>query len=145
MGLDMYLRARRYVSGWERINTPEESNEWEHLVDFYDMRSFIPDGSPHAYVEFCVAYWRKAHSVHEWFVKNIQDGEDECESFLVEREQLEELRTSCLRQLADMEGVGEDDDNEEGWLFYQLKSTVTQIDKVLKLGSGWDFVYQSSW
>ena len=25
-----------------------------------------------------VAYWRKANAIHDWFVNNVQDGEDDC-------------------------------------------------------------------
>lgn len=26
-----------------------------------------------------VAYWRKANAIHDWFVNNVQDGEDDCQ------------------------------------------------------------------
>ena len=145
MGLDMYLRSRKYISGWKRVNTEAEMTEWEHFIDFYDLQDFVTESSPHGYIELCVAYWRKAHTVHEWFVRNVQGGVDECQPTYVRREQLEELRTECLRQLVDLSGVDQDAETEEGWLAYQLKNTVAQIDKVLKLGDDWDFIYQSSW
>lgn len=147
MGLDMYLRSRRYFSGWERVNNPEEMNQWEAMLKLYDMREFATDDSPHGYVEFCVAYWRKAHDIHSWFVQHVQGGVDECQAAPVTREQLEELRLECLRQLADTpeeEGRAYGDD-ETDWLRYQLRRTVAQIDKALKLGREWTFVYQSSW
>lgn len=143
MGLDMYLRARRYFSGYSRISTDAEMNEWEHQIDFYDMHDFITDDSPHGYVEFCVAYWRKAHDVHEWFVRNVQGGVDECQPSPVNREQLAELRTECLRKLADMKTI--EGDQEIEWAIFQFSETVKQIDKVLKLGSDWELIYQSSW
>lgn len=156
MGLDMYLRARRYVSGWSRINTPDEQSEWERLIDLYDLAESIPDNSPHAYVEFCVGYWRKANQVHGWFVNVVQGGEDECRPWEVSREHLEQLRTACLRVLADPDEAEEHLPPTEGFFFGsydatsdwyrdQLGDTVTMIDRVLKLPYDWDFVYQSSW
>ena len=145
MGLDMYLRARRYVSGWKRISTDEEKNEWETMLGLFGMENFMTEDSPHGYVEFCVGYWRKAHDVHRWFVQNAQNGVDECQSTEVTREQLEELRTESLRVLADLGGVSPEDDNELGWTAYQYRQTVDQIDKALKLDSGWELIYQASW
>ena len=26
-----------------------------------------------------VGYWRKANEIHNWFVENVQDGEDDCD------------------------------------------------------------------
>ena len=42
-----------------------------------------------------VAYWRKANQIHNWFVKNIQDGNDDCGYYEVSRQQLQELLSVC--------------------------------------------------
>ena len=42
-----------------------------------------------------VAYWRKANAIHGWFVKNVQNGIDECQESVVTREQLNELLLVC--------------------------------------------------
>lgn len=43
-----------------------------------------------------VAYWRKANAIHDWFVNNVQDGEDDCEYHdEVTQEILEELLCVC--------------------------------------------------
>lgn len=41
------------------------------------------------------AYWRKANAIHAWFVENVQNGVDDCGTYLVTREQLEALKTAC--------------------------------------------------
>ena len=42
------------------------------------------------------AYWRKANQIHQWFVKNVQDGVDDCEIHNeVTRDVLEELLDTC--------------------------------------------------
>jgi len=38
-----------------------------------------------------VAEWRKANQIHGWFVKNVQDGKDDCGRYEVEVSQLKEL------------------------------------------------------
>lgn len=43
-----------------------------------------------------VGYWRKANHIHNWFVENIQDGEDDCRYHReVTKEDLEELYDIC--------------------------------------------------
>lgn len=42
-----------------------------------------------------VAYWRKANQIHNWFVENVQDGNDDCGYYEVSRQQLQELLSDC--------------------------------------------------
>lgn len=42
-----------------------------------------------------VAYWRKANQIHRWFVINVQDGNDNCKDYLVNKPELEELLRRC--------------------------------------------------
>ena len=42
-----------------------------------------------------VAYWRKANSIHAWFVDHVQNGVDKCQESPVTREQLNELLSIC--------------------------------------------------
>ena len=64
------------------------------------MADFVDPDTPSGDVKFVVAYWRKANHIHQWFVENVQGGEDECKPHSVSREQLKELREMCLRVLA---------------------------------------------
>ena len=41
-------------------------------------------------------YWRKVNCVHQWFVKNVQGGTDDCGSYDVEVEELMELAKLCM-------------------------------------------------
>ena len=44
-----------------------------------------------------VGYWRKANQIHNWFVENVQDGEDDCNyHHEVTKEMLELLRANCI-------------------------------------------------
>lgn len=43
-----------------------------------------------------VGYWRKANQIHNWFVENVQDGEDDCDyHHEVTKEMLELLKATC--------------------------------------------------
>lgn len=53
-----------------------------------------------------VGYWRKANQIHSWFVKNIQDGQDDCGYHReVTEEDLNELLDICQRVLNSCEMV----------------------------------------
>ena len=41
--------------------------------------------------------WRKANQIHHWFVENVQDGQDDCGSYEVTKEQLETLLELCMK------------------------------------------------
>lgn len=49
------------------------------------------------YEEQEAIYWRKENHIHNWFVNNIQNGEDDCGKYQVTREQLRELIDLCKR------------------------------------------------
>lgn len=92
MGLDMYLEARRFVSGYAHSSVEERK--------IYDtvLKAIGQSGKGDerfVYVNFNVAYWRKANHIHNWFVANVQGGEDDCKSYYVSREKLEELEQLC--------------------------------------------------
>lgn len=44
-----------------------------------------------------IGYWRKANAIHLWFVKNVQEGDDNCGEYPVTKEKLQELRDLCQK------------------------------------------------
>lgn len=50
-------------------------------------------------ITYRIAYWRKANSIHNWFVKECQDGVDECQQTWVSGEKLLELVDLCNKAL----------------------------------------------
>ena len=102
-----------------------------------------------------VIYWRKSNQVHNWFVTNAQDGEDNCQPHSVSREQLEELRDLCRAVLADNDKAEELLPTRPGfffgaidydeWYYYDLQYTVEKIDEVLKDDRYLYFEYCSWW
>lgn len=161
MGLDMYLRASKYVSGvnYGRRDDEffrEENPEFDKLLAFAglekdDIRADLPAGN----VEFTIAYWRKVNSIHQWFVDNCADGEDDCRPVYVPRERLEELRETVREALAERDPdllppqggffFGSTDIDE--WYWKDLEFTLETLDKILSNPKfeGWDFEYQASW
>lgn len=164
MGLDMYLHAKKYVSSDVAIDP--EGNAYEDILAGAGLsRSDLADSAYNSLtVKVQVAYWRKANAIHDWFVKNIQEGVDNCGSYEVSREQLAELSALCDKVLADHDLAQELLPPAEGfffggteldeWYFGSLAETRNAIDKLLnplsplnaKLGwGGWYFEYSSSW
>lgn len=134
MGLDMYLRGRRYISGYDFSggtvpivvvngidgiqdalegdaptitveDSPVERSAYKELVEMFGVGDAVDPDSPSADVEFTIGYWRKANQIHNWFVQNVQGGVDECQEAYCTREQLHELRGICLRVLDSTELV----------------------------------------
>lgn len=97
MGLDMYLYASKYISGWSWQKDQKKNEEYEKLVEFSGVRAH--EGSPHGNLEMCVGYWRKANAIHGWFVREVQDGIDDCKRNYVPREKLIELKKVCQEAL----------------------------------------------
>ena len=95
MGLDMYLSATLEVG---KYGNEEDKETGENIREI--MPEIFRTGNLDSLeVKFEVGYWRKSNHIHAWFVKNCQDGKDECEDSDVERKQLIELRETCERVL----------------------------------------------
>lgn len=141
MGLDMYLTARRFY--WS-------SEEMPPIPD-------APEGYKLDYVIYAVHSWRKANAIHQWFVDNVQDGEDNCQEYYVSREDLRKLREICLAILEKRAAPEEVLPTAEGfffgsteydeWYYSDVKETCGVIAKALVdfPEDKWDFRYSSSW
>jgi len=103
-----------------------------------------------------LAYWRKANAIHRWFVDNVQGGVDDCGSYEVTREQLEDLidltkkaiETRNFEELLPTQGGFFFGTVEyDSWYLENLEETVSQLTKALETA---DFekstvFYCSSW
>lgn len=152
MGLDMYLSASRYVSGYDH-NKEIELERYTAIL----AASRLPRcaSCPSLTVTAHVAYWRKANAIHGWFVDNVQDGEDKCQKSYVSREQLQKLLDACIHAKATKDteklcpregfffGSYEIDDN----YWYDIDDTITQLTAILAdpLLQDCDYEYQASW
>ena len=151
MGLDMYLTRKKYVKNWQ--HTPEEQ---KHNVKISRNGRSI-DSSKVMTIEFEEIYWRKANQIHEWFVKNIQKGIDNCAEYYVSSEQLANLLDDILYSLKNKDHAesvlptskgfffGSDKYDEDYW--HDLQITADELEELLSNNEALedDFYYQSSW
>lgn len=153
MGLDMYLTAR--VSTYRSYG--EQSDADRAALETAAKAIGLPesDNIDGISLEREVGYWRKANQVHAWFVKHVQDGEDECKEHYVSREQLAALRDVCNKVIADVSLAEQLLPTQSGfffggteydeWYLEDLKRTVAIVEKCLALPKTASFYYQSSW
>jgi hypothetical protein len=155
MGLDMYLTARKSISNWTH-SKPDQQALYHSVVRGLDLDSDDLDGDfPVISVEVPVAYWRKAHQIHDWFVENNQDGEDNCAEYYVSRVSLEALHLLCNQVLDKPElapeilplGYSPAVDSYNEWYFEQITNTRDMLRKVLDNPKfvEYDLFYSSSW
>lgn len=164
IGLDQYLYARKSISSIhysrdaEGNYKNEPSKEFNTIIEALDVsRDEIYEEHPSVNIELGVGYWRKANAIHQWFVNNVQDGEDNCRDYYVDRNTLIELRDLCQQVLDNPKDAEELLPTQGGfffgstefdeWYLASLKDTTEILDKVLNNSKfdGWDFQYSSSW
>ena len=71
-----------------------------------------------AEVSVMVGYWRKVNAVHRWFVDNVQDGNDNCGDYYVDRDKLAELLDAC-RTIWEASDLGVPETVENQWGTYE--------------------------
>lgn len=154
MGLDMYLSAEKFVSGYDH-------NKDEKFAKILDIMSVVrEDVENFATVSITVGYWRKANAVHNWFVQNVQGGVDECQRSYVSPSKLMELRNDAKAALdkmneGDSNGAAEiltptagfffGSTSADEWYKRDLEHTIKVIDKCVQKFHGYDIYYQASW
>ena len=153
MGLDQYLYAKKYTSESTIFNKVEIFNQLKETIGT-DV-AFLTKKTPSISVEMKVGYWRKSNQIHQYFVDNCQNGEDDCRISYVGRDKLVELLDLCKQVLADHSQAedllpvqsgfffGNIEYNE--WYYSVLSDTVEILENALKMGDDWEFYYQSSW
>lgn len=148
MGLDMYLFAKRPIRDY--ADESVEVNARGHIGNVIDITSEI-------------AYWRKANHIHGWFVRNVQNGKDDCREYLVERDHISNLLAVCKYSLDNRKKIesGEYENQLEptqgfffgGYLideFYwaDIQKTEEICQQMLSNDDFWKYnrvFYQSSW
>lgn len=78
MGLDMYFTKKYYI--WTKDREKVKITGVKG-VNSRKVKEISEDAG----------YWRKANAIHNWFVQNVQDGEDDCKEYYVSEEQMKEL------------------------------------------------------
>jgi hypothetical protein len=140
MGLDMYLNKRVYVGGEYAHNKVSGAIVMED-------KTTIP-ANKISYITIASAYWRKANHIHKWFVDNVQDGNDDCETYYVPKEKLLELlgvcqnvidtakiETGTVRNGAKMVDGGWEDQYESGFVI----TNPEEVSAILPCSGGFFF------
>jgi hypothetical protein len=153
MGLDMYLTAKKYL--WSDADK-ELSAKINDLIGVKADMENRWNGSSLVVkqIEVDAMYWRKANAIHNWFVCNIQGGEDECKEYQVNRGELEELLSYCRQALETKDPeildpksgffFGSTDIDEYYW--NDIEQTVIGLERALTLPEKeYEFYYQASW
>jgi len=153
MGLDMYLTAKKYLWSDEDKELSAKINELVGVKADMEKRW---NGSSLVVkqIEVDAMYWRKANAIHGWFVKQCQDGKDECQESYVSRDKLNELLSYCRQALETKDAeilapvggffFGSTEIDEYYW--NDIEQTVIGLEKALTLPEKeYEFYYQASW
>jgi hypothetical protein len=119
MGLDQYLYAKKYTSDSAIFNKAEMFDQLKQTLGT-DV-AFLTRELPSISVEMKVGYWRKSNQIHQYFVDNCQDGEDNCREYYVDREKLAELLDLCKQVLADRSKADELLPSQSGFFFGSIE------------------------
>lgn len=148
MGLDMFLMAKRGPDEPDKATIRQAIN--------------LPHPKWEVYQVVCEAgYWRKVNAIHNWFVENVQKGEDECREHRVSREQLLDLLNAvdevletedederirkALELLPPASGFFFGSTDIGKYYFKDLEETRKILLRAVNAPECWDFYYQSSW
>lgn len=180
MGLDMFLEKNQRCDLNELVNVKmsyedtdwesdevqaleklaKESNNFGGIIGQYKGFNVYLRGSENfKYSSFGVevGYWRKANHIHNWFVKNVQNGTDECDMYEVNKEKLIELRDVCKEVINNTTKAESLLPTQSGFFFGGVEydelyftKTQTTIDIINKVLEETDFekdmiTYRSSW
>jgi len=102
-----------------------------------------------------VAYWRKFNALHNWFVQNIQNGEDDCGSYIVDIDKLKELlyklakinKKNAKKILPTASGFFFGGTEYDEYYFEEIKNLCTTIMALVESINPEEemLIYRSSW
>jgi len=160
MGLDMYMKASRYVSGYNH-SSDDEKALFKKITKVANMTALVSSDAPSVTVRTNVAYWRKANSIHNWFVKNLANGVDECQEIYVSVGDMQQLVDECksalkLYRAGQVSEAGKKMPPAEGFFFgdtavddywaEDLILTIEQLEPLIAVGDDeLNFYYRASW
>lgn len=127
MGLDMYLNKRVFIgANYEyrkvkgNINITMGEDDTPININFNKLYS----------TEEEIGYWRKANHIHNWFVENVQSGNDDCDTYSVSLEDLKELLNVCNKILEDSSLAEELLPRTQGFFFGSIEYDEYYYDSI---------------
>ena len=156
MGLDMYLNKKTYIGANYKHNYVKGTIKLTHGED---KKPFNIDLKRVSEIVERVGYWRKANQIHNWFVKNVQEGVDNCAEYYVSTDQLKQLLSDCQKVLIDSKMAESVLPTKSGFFFggtdydecytQEINDTIEIIESVLKEkqdpNDRGEIYYTSSW
>ena len=105
MGLDMYVNIRHKntqskLDAYEAWEQKYSYEEFQRLTEEQkeEYRDSEPEYDDDMYGKELM-YWRKANQIHNWFVKNCQNGVDDCGRYVITVADLKKLKELCEKIL----------------------------------------------
>ena len=127
MGLDMYLNKRVFIgANYEyrkvkgNINITMGEDDTPININFNKLDS----------IEEGIGYWRKANHIHNWFVENVQSGNDDCDTYSVSLKDLKELLNVCNKILEDSSLAEELLPRTQGFFFGSIEYDEYYYDSI---------------
>lgn len=138
MGLDMYMYAVKKNSKAD-IALTNIKNDENARQEFYDSPELDK-------MEVC--YWRKAWPIHKWFVRNVQNGVDDCNYYRVPKNDIFDLISALLfcfngRKWLDINFSDCEYDLDVEMVTYTLKLLIDAL--AMNIDDEYNFYYLSSW
>jgi len=144
MSLDMYLSKNTYVGS---SNNRLKITGIKSQIQIPRVKHITEE----------IAVWRKANAIHQWFVNNVQDGNDDNNPYFVSTEKLKELLELCKQVLKDPNRAPEMLPTQGGFLFgsteydnryfqsldYTVETLKNEFNK--DEDNRQEYVYQSDW
>lgn len=119
MGLDMYLHKKIFL--WDNDRKSLKIEGLKSRINPEKVCYIIEDAG----------YWRKANAIHQWFVDNVQNGEDDCKTYYVGREELIRLLETVNQVIDSCELV--EGDIANGYTFENgVKKPILEKGKYIK-------------
>ena len=162
----MYLTKRIYVGGEYHNVTASNNKTTSGSATTYltidDNRYTINWKKVGSVIEEAM-YWRKANAIHAWFVKNVQDGVDDCKEYWVPFDKLVELKSIVCKILKNHDlaekllptqsGFFFGGTDYDQYYFDDLENTKDNLSKIIKEYKqltpaqqlNVSFYYESSW
>jgi hypothetical protein len=98
MGLDMYLNRRTMF--YDVFGSNDERDKFELGLNIEPERV-------NCVIE-TIIYWRKSNHVHNWFVNNVQNGNDDCGIYIVNESNICALFDIVNKIIKEKETKGEE-------------------------------------
>lgn len=121
MGLDMYLKQRKYISAYKNrshatkmsITTDIEFDDGTTETQTFKAKTTDMGIS----LDIPVCYWRKVNAVHKWFLDATEQEEDNCQDIDIQGSKILELVDLCKQVLDDHSKASELLPTQDGFFF----------------------------